>query len=151
MIVCDPCGSGICVATAVPTVGAPCDGAEAHGNPIVLGTSNLPGGTNGMDTSVVNIYSIQDANDYVAGWVYKTENGDFFWEGNPNATNVLTGFLKVIPGLGDGVSALLDAVNNPTQESPTLLNSIVKASTTNGFHQHHCFSYDLPKSDLGNA
>lgn len=132
-------GGGRVVSTAVPYSGAACDGAEAHGIPIVLGTSNIPGGTSGSATSVVNIYSIQSASGYVAGWVYTTENNSTYFEGNPNMLPILS----LLSG------ALADTVNSPTLESPANLQIIKNSEEQGSFHEHHCFSGNLPASDLG--
>ena len=146
---CNPCytgqggagcpGTPAQVATTNPYRGAPCDGAEAHGIPIVLGTSNIPGNTSGVATSVVNIYSIQNASGYVAGWVYTTENNDIYFEGNPNQIPVLSAIM----------SFLLDTVDSPTLQTPDSLKRIKSADEQGGYKEHHCFSKNLPSSDLG--
>lgn len=114
---------------------------------IVLGTSNLPGNTSGAATSVVNIFSIESSTDYVAGWIYTTENGQQFFEGNANALPTLDAFANILTvGLS---SALLNAVNNPTAQTPANMQAIISADSTNGFKQHNCFSGPLPSSDFG--
>lgn len=135
------CGDGNPVATGDPEAGAQCDGSEAHGTPIELGYSNLPGGTSGRATTVVDIYSIQNAYDYTAGWIYTTANGDKFWEGNPNATSALDGFAGL---LGPLASSILDAVNSPRQVSGSELSAIENAQSSGGYHAHHCFYKPLP-------
>ena len=75
------------------------------------GTSNLLRILVAQQTSVVNFYSIESAQDYVAGWVYTTEHGQQFWEGNANAVPTLDAFANAFTaGL---TSAILNAVNNP--------------------------------------
>ena len=51
--------------------------------------------------------------------------------------------------LGPIAGGILDAVNNPTAETPANMQVIRNASTTNGYKVHRCFSNNLPASDLG--
>jgi hypothetical protein len=98
-------------------------------------------------TTVVNIYSIQSAHDYVAGWVYPTQNGNTYFEANPNEISLVQSFSNaVFAGLPSG---LMDIVNSPTLESSANLQIIVKAEAAGGFTQHHCFSGNLPISAFG--
>ncbi len=94
-----------------------------------------------MATSVVNIYSIQSASGYVTGWVYTTENNDIYFEGNPNAVPVITTLFNF----------LLDTVNSPTLQTPASLQRIKAADEKGSYKEHHCFSHNLPASDLGNV
>lgn len=135
------CGGGSSagsVATAKPAVGLPCDNS-----PQVLGTSNLPGGTNGASTSVTDIESLQNSSAQVAGWFYETENGKWFFQGNPGGGAAWAGLV------GDMGSSLLGYVDTPRQVSAGQMTDIESANGEGGFHVHACFSGPLPASSLG--
>jgi len=136
-------GGGGDVATTDPVAGLPCDGS-----PSALGTSNLPGGTSGWGTTVVNIFGLQDSNATTYGWIYQNAHQDLFFQRNANDTNTqvgfLTGILQDIPGINAIAQALVDATTSPYQLTADQANNIEgswKAST--GKDVHHCFTGPL--------
>lgn len=140
-LICDGGGTGGVggtVATGNATQGADCD----H-SPFVLGTSNLPGGTSGNATTVIDIFSLQNAQGQVAAWVYETYNGNFFVQGNANLPSVLAAFTALLGPTNDFTSAFLNAIDNPEQVSQQQLDGIEGADADGGFHPHDCFKSPL--------
>ena len=131
-------GGGGGVATVPPASGLPC-----AGSPIVLGTDNLPGNTSGTATTVVNITAIENSQSQVAGWLYETDNGNFFYQGNAKSPSVAGTFAALFPG-SDFTSAFLNAIDTPQQVDQTQLNAITGAEAESGYTEHDCFSSNLP-------
>jgi len=137
-------GGGGDVATTTPEAGLNCDNS-----PIALGTSNLPGGTNGWGTTVVNIFGLQDTNATTYGWIYQNAHQQLFFQRNAADTiaqvDFLKGDLENIPGVAGIIQALVDATTSPYQLTATQANNIEASwDQQPGQNVHHCFSGPLP-------
>ena len=73
------------VAALVPGLSGPAAGATCGGSYSALGTSNIsgkPSHVSTADTSVVNIWVVQNKKNEHQGWIIKTLNGAY-WYGAP--------------------------------------------------------------------
>ena len=130
------------VATYAPEKGRSCDSS-----PDVLGYSNLPGGSSGWPTTVVNIFGLQDGGDEY-GWIYQTANQDLFFQRNPAAAQSsidwLTGFFDKLPFVQGITDYLISATTSPYQITGTQASTIESSLQKSGYKVHHCFTEPLP-------
>ncbi|MGC8485703.1 MAG: hypothetical protein ACP5O6_08740, partial [Candidatus Baltobacteraceae bacterium] len=130
------------VAEDAPEKGKGCDQS-----PDVLGYSNLPGGSNGWPTTVVNIFGLQDGNDEY-GWIYQTANQNLYFQRNPAAAQSsidwLTGFFDKLPFVQGITDYLISATTSPYQITGTQANTIESSLQQSGYKVHHCFTGPLP-------
>ena len=135
------------VATAAPEKGKGCDNS-----PAVLGYSNLPGGTKGWATTVVNIFGLQDGPLDEYGWIYQTANQDLFFQRNPAAAQSsidwLTGFFDKLPFVQGIADYLISATTSPYQITGTQANTIESSLQQSGYKVHPCFTGPLPYTPL---
>uniref|UniRef100_E6Q761 Uncharacterized protein n=1 Tax=mine drainage metagenome TaxID=410659 RepID=E6Q761_9ZZZZ len=131
------------VASAAPEKGKPCDSS-----PAVLGYSNLPAGTSGWPTTVVNIFGLQDGplDDY--GWIYQTANQHLYFQRNPaaaqSAIDWLTGLFDKLPFVQGITNYLIAATTSPYQITGTQASTIESSLQKSGYKVHHCFTGPLP-------
>jgi hypothetical protein len=135
-------GGGGAVATGPPAENTACDAS-----PFVLGYDNLPGGTSGAATTIVDIVGLQDSHEWVYGWMYTTQNGSQFFQRNQADTGAavagLESLLNAVPGLSGIVSALINATTSPYQVTPAQATTIQLDLKNSGYYVHRCFTKPL--------